>query len=321
MSNDLIITPQSQLEVSEDSISRFVNYYLNHLDIRKVSKIKYQNYLNQFLSWLKNRNIVYPTREHIIEFKQHLIEKELKETTISSYLKAIKRLFEYLSKTNKYENIAYGVKQPLVNTGFKKLSLSVEEAKLLLFSIDRSDIVGKRDYAIITLILHTGLRLIEVCRALKSDVKNEGENTLLYVQGKGHDAKDAFVVLTPSVLFAINDYLKYRDYNENSPLFASHSLKTKKETALSTTVLSNILHARLKEAGFDNPKITPHSLRHTAITLALLSGSSVQEAKEMARHTNINTTLIYAHNINRLSDNSPEKRIEEILNGRETPED
>ena len=49
MSNDLIITPQSQLEVSEDSISRFVNYYLN-----------------QFLTWLKNRNIVYPTREHII---------------------------------------------------------------------------------------------------------------------------------------------------------------------------------------------------------------------------------------------------------------
>ena len=36
MSNDLIITPQSQLEVSEDSISRFVNYYLNHLDIRKA---------------------------------------------------------------------------------------------------------------------------------------------------------------------------------------------------------------------------------------------------------------------------------------------
>ena len=53
MSNDLIITPQSQLEVSEDSISRFVNYYLNHLDIRKVSKVKYKNYLNQFLSWLK----------------------------------------------------------------------------------------------------------------------------------------------------------------------------------------------------------------------------------------------------------------------------
>ena len=320
MSNDLIITPQSQIEVSEDSISRFISFYLNHLDIRKVSKIKYTNYLNQFLNWLKDRNIVYPTREHIIEFKQYLIEKGLKETTISSYLKAIKRLFEYLSKTNKYENIAFGIKQPLVNAGFKKLALSVEEAKLLLFSIDRSDIIGKRDYAIVNLILHTGLRLIEVCRSLVEDVKNEGENTLLYVQGKGHDAKDAFVVLTPSVLFAINEYLKERDYNDKSPLFASHSLKSKKETPLSTVILSNILHARLKEAGFDNPKITPHSLRHTAITLALLSGSTVQEAKEMARHTDINTTLIYAHNINRLSDTSPEKRIEEILNGRETPE-
>ena len=210
MSNDLIITPQSQLEVSEDSISRFVNYYLNHLDIRKVSKIKYQNYLNQFLLWLKDRNIVYPTREHIIEFKQHLIEKELKETTISSYLKAIKRLFEYLSKTNKYENIAFGVKQPLVNTGFKKLSLSVEEAKLLLFSIDRSDIVGKRDYAIITLILHTGLRLIEVCRALNPD------STILSILSKHILTISFFVNLcqslptlasTISLKFIINHFL------------------------------------------------------------------------------------------------------------------
>ena len=311
--SDLMVIPQNQIEVSEHNINQSVSYYLNHLDIRKVSKVKYRNYLKQFLLWLKSHEVTHPAREHIIEFKQYLVEKQLKETTISSYLSAIKRLFEYLSKTNKYDNIAFGIKQPLVNSGFKKLSLSVEESKLLLFSIDCSDIIGKRDYAMITLMLHTGLRLIEVCRSLKCDIKQEGENTLLYVQGKGHDAKDAFVVLTPSVISAIDEYLKLRNYSESSPLFVSHSSKAVKETPLYTNILSNIIHARLKNAGFDNPKITPHSLRHTAITLALLGGSTVQETKEMARHANINTTLIYAHNINRLSDSSPEKIIEEIL--------
>jgi Phage integrase, N-terminal SAM-like domain. len=67
------------------------------------------------LLWLKAKEITHPLRENILEFKQYLQEKELKETTISAYLKAIKRLFEYLAKTGQYENIAYGIKQPLIN--------------------------------------------------------------------------------------------------------------------------------------------------------------------------------------------------------------
>ena len=313
MANDLI-EPINNIPAIL-TIDDFINRYLSFLDVRKTSKVKYKNYLEQFLLWLKGREISHPARENILEFKQYLQEKQLKETTISAYLKAVKRLFEYLAKTNQYENIAFGIKQPLINTGFKKLSLSVKEAQTLLFSIDKSSIIGKRDYAVINLILHTGLRLIEVLRADTKDIKNEGENTLLYVQGKGHDSKDAFVILTPSVIFAINDYLNERINYTNQPLFISHSKKNteQKPQRLSTTVLSKIISVRLKESGLDNPKITPHSLRHTAITFALMGGANLQEAKELARHTNMQTTLIYAHNIDRVSAQAPEYKIEEML--------
>lgn len=312
--DDKLIESQNRIQIL--TIDDFINRYLSFLDVRKTSKIKYKNYLEQFLSWLKGKEINHPTRENILEFKRYLQEKQLKETTISAYLKAVKRLFEYLAKTNQYENIAFGIKQPLINTGFKKLSLSVKEAQTLLFSIDRANLIGKRDYAIINLILHTGLRLIEVLRADAADIKNEGENTLLYVQGKGHDSKDAFVILTPSVLFAINDYLNERIDYTNQPIFISHSKKNtiqKPPQRLSTNILSKIISGRLKESGLDNPKITPHSLRHTAITLALLGGANLQEAKELARHTNMQTTLIYAHNIDRISPQAPEFKIEEML--------
>lgn len=43
------------------------------------------------------------------------------------------------------------------------------------------------------------------------------------------------------------------------------------------------------------------SLRHTAVTLALLGGASLQQAQSMARHTNINTTLVYSYNLDRVS--------------------
>jgi integrase/recombinase XerC/integrase/recombinase XerD len=43
------------------------------------------------------------------------------------------------------------------------------------------------------------------------------------------------------------------------------------------------------------------------------SGSSVQEVKEFARHKNLNTTMIYAHNIERIGEEVPERRIEQLL--------
>ena len=65
-------------------------------------------------------------------------------------------------------------------------------------------------------------------------------------------------------------------------------------------------------AGINSDRITAHSMRHTAVTLALIGGASIQEAQSMARHTNINTTMIYAHNLDRL-DSPAESKIEALL--------
>ncbi|MHB8277486.1 MAG: hypothetical protein ACYDIA_07525 [Candidatus Humimicrobiaceae bacterium] len=58
--------------------------------------------------------------------------------------------------------------------------------------------------------------------------------------------------------------------------------------------------------------LTAHSLKHTAITLSLMAVASIQEAQALARHKDINTTLIYSHNLNRIA-NAPEKKIEVLL--------
>ncbi|MBQ3456960.1 MAG: tyrosine-type recombinase/integrase, partial [Synergistaceae bacterium] len=46
--------------------------------------------------------------------------------------------------------------------------------------------------------------------------------------------------------------------------------------------------------------LTAHSLRHSAITIALMGGMSLQDTQSFARHQNLSTTLIYAHDVNRL---------------------
>lgn len=55
----------------------------------------------------------------------------------------------------------------------------------------------------------------------------------------------------------------------------------------------------LQKAGFNSSRLTAHSLRHSAVTLSLLNGATLQEAQMFARHANIATTQIYAHNLDR----------------------
>jgi integrase/recombinase XerD len=81
---------------------------------------------------------------------------------------------------------------------------------------------------------------------------------------------------------------------------------------LTTRSISRIVKDNLRKVGIDSSRITAHSLRHTAITLALQAGASIQEAQALGRHANINTTMIYAHNINRIT-HAPERKIDELL--------
>ncbi len=76
--------------------------------------------------------------------------------------------------------------------------------------------------------------------------------------------------------------------------------------------VGQIIKKYLRCIGLDNRRITAHSLRHTAITFSLQGGATIQEARAFARHASINTTITYAHNVNRIV-NAAERKIDMIL--------
>lgn len=169
-----------------------------------------------------------------------------------------------------------------------------------------------RDFAIVNLLIRTGLRTVELARADVGDIRTKGTQSVLYVQGKGRQDKDEFVVLTPAAIRPIYTYLALRESRgKDEPLFTSLSNKSYGKR-LTTRSLRRIAKDALRKAGFDDPRLTAHSMRHSAITLALLGGASLQQAQALARHSNINTTLIYSHNIDRVN-NAPEFAIEDLL--------
>ena len=162
----------------------------------------------------------------------------------------------------------------------------------------------------ILLMVTSGLRTIEVSRAKIEDMGVMGGHHVLFVQGKGRDDRNDYVKLSEVAMSAINDYLEVRgETNKRAPLFTSTSNNSKGKT-LTTRSISGIVKNSLVNAGFNTSRLTAHSLRHTAVTLSLLNGMPIEEARDLARHTNISTTMVYAHHIKRESN-----RCVDVLNG------
>jgi len=298
--------------VQSSNPTDYIDAFLKSQDVAKSSLLTYRRGLKQFSLWVADANVQLPTREDVLLYKHYLEDRGLSPATISSYLVCVRKLFAWMQTMKLCPNVAEGIKGAKRPRGFKKDPLTVDQAKELLDSIPQNDLIGKRDYALINLLIRTGLRTIEILRSNVGDIRQNASDTLLYVQGKGRTDKDDFVILTPGALKPINIYLAERGkLKEDEPLFTSTSNRNL-DGRMTTQAISAIVRYRLSQVGLHSNRVTAHSLRHTAITLALMGGATIQEAQMLARHSDINTTLIYAHNIDRI-EAAPEKKIDSLL--------
>jgi len=293
--------------------SVIIDRFLSAHDIKPKSKETYRRALRQFFKYTDEQAITRPTRETLISYKEYLIDRGLSAYTVSAYIIALRKLYQWAESEHLYPNIASQIKGQKKPKGFKKDALSVKQARKLLSSIDTTTLSGARDYAILNLLVRTGLRTIELSRANVEDIRQQGEQAVLYIQGKGRDSKDEIVVLTDDTLDIIRAYVSMRGQGvkDSSPLFISHSDRNYGDR-LTTRSISRIVKDNLRAIGLDDRRLTAHSLRHTAVTFSLIGGASIQEAQTLARHSDINTTLIYAHNLDRIS-KAPEHKIDAIL--------
>ena len=277
--------------LSEESYLRFVSF----IDAKQKTIETYTRALRQMFRYFGENGIRNPQREDILSYRESLKARGLKPTSIQNYITASRLFFEWTEQERIYPNVAAHVKGAKLDREHKKDYLTSAQSKAVLAGIDRSTPTGLRDYAIVALIITGALRTIEVSRADIGDLRTLGDFTVLYVQGKGRDEKTEYVKIPEPVERAIRDYLKARGETDTSaPLFSSTS-NNSKGGRLSTRTISGICKAAMIGAGYNSERLTAHSMRHTGVTLALLSGESLEEAQQYARHANIATTMIYNH--------------------------
>ena len=284
---------------SKDEIQSLTRAFLNGQNVKESSRNLYSRTLKQFFVWVgrTQKKLSDLTRVDILEYKGYL-ENELKLSPLSvcSYITALRKFYEWTEAEKLYPNIARGVKNPPRTQTFEKGFLTDEKSSELLAHFEG---VSLRDYAIVNLMLRTGLRTIEVIRATVGDIVFNGEQRTLKVWGKGKTEGEKgkglnFVVLTDKAYLPIKNYLEAarKGAKAGEPLFTSTSHQNSGQQ-LTTRTISRICKDGLKAIGLDSREYTAHSLRHTTASSLLEHGQGINQVQQVLRHSSPITTQIY----------------------------
>lgn len=164
--------------------------------------------------------------------------------------------------------------------------LTPGDVEALLGSCDRDTPVGRRDYAIILLLLRLGLRAGEAAALRLDDINwRAGE---LVVRGKGNTTER--LPLPADVGAALAGYLQHgRQQRREREVFLRRLAPIR---GLAPEGISEVVRAASERAGIGS--FGAHRLRHTAATSMLNAGASLTDVAQVLRHRNVATTAIYA---------------------------
>lgn len=294
-----VLDKKEVTQTFKEDIQNLLEAFLSGLDVKESSRKLYGRTLKQFFTWIERtgRNLSELTKADATEYKAYL-ENELKLSplTIGSYIVSLRKFYEWIENEGLYKNITRGIKTPQRSQAFEKQYLSEAKSRELLGHFES---LSLRDYAIVNLMLRTGLRTIEVSRALVGDICFMGEQRVLKIWGKGkteaEKGKDYnFVVLTDKAYLPIKNYLEAtrKGARGGEPLFTSISHQNQGKQ-LSTRTISGICKEGLRSIGLDGREYTAHSLRHTTASLLLGNGQPLLAVQHVLRHASVNTTQRY----------------------------
>jgi site-specific recombinase XerD len=168
-------------------------------------------------------------------------------------------------------------------------ALSADEVQRLLSGCERKTVVGRRNGAILLLLVRLGLRAGEVVGLTLDDIDWAAGTLCIHGVGTREDR----LPIPQDVGAALADYLRHV-----RPVCASRRVFVRMRAPYrgfaSSAAISSLVRRALARAGLDPAHKGAHLLRHTVATQMLRQGASLAEIGELLRHRSQQTTMIYA---------------------------
>ncbi|MCC0179729.1 tyrosine-type recombinase/integrase [Waterburya agarophytonicola K14] len=328
----VLVVPESTSVTLEKIFTEFLQLEVGDGAASADTIRNYLSQTKQYLDWSKD-NLLLPLDaevEDIKLYRQYLVQSGYQNNTIATKLNIVRIFYKAalthgLIKSNPAEKIKAPKdrKDPAARITF----MEAEELKFLLdhiqFQLDEAKtnkqrLVLMRDRILIGIMSLEGCRTVEMHQLKIEDIVRQGIKTGLQVSAK---RASRVVPLTDNLATQLDEYLKVRQKvlrRKIKPIdFAFVSLSNNsKGKQLTRRSIRAIIDGYLVAT---NLKYTPgrtlsaHSLRHTAGTLALRTGSDLRQVQDLLGHADPRTTSIYAHVGDRWEHN-PGASIEEKLN-------
>lgn len=260
----------------------------------------YRRDLIKFLRWLNTHNkpIKTLTRADITDYLAALTQEAIAPSSRGRKLFAIRSFLQFLAETQQIPgNPAVGIRAPKLDVKQRRVLSEIEYRRL-------RDVVRKasiRDYAIVELVLQTGLRVSEVCN-LKYPQDIEFSNKTVHASLTVRDTKsrtDHLIPLNSVAEKAIQTYIQQRPTDTET----NHLFLTNRKTPMSQPLLSRLLKRYFRLANITSASF--HTLRHTFATHSLAMGTNIIVIKETLGHKHLTTTEKYLHFIR-------ERQVEEL---------
>lgn len=244
-------------------------------------------YYRRWLRELSGHGIdLYEAEEwHVGDWKKYMLEvEEWAPATARRRMTSVGGMYEWALRARLHDrNPEFAVKRPTVGDNTQYTGLVLTDLKLLANYAQTQPV---RTTAVVALLMTTGMRVSELCKASVGGLEPDGPKVMLRITRKG--GKNDRVEIPHGTYQVLSTYLGERS---TGPLILGE-----RGGAISRHVVWRMIRG-LGDAALPHlaGKLHPHDLRHSFVSLLLLLTGDARKVQGRAGHTDINHTFRYAH--------------------------
>jgi site-specific recombinase XerD len=258
------------------------------------SQRSYDHAIREFIDWYCSEPRLAFNRTVVTRYRISLEQAHYASSTINLRLAAIRRLA--------YEAADCGLLSPDLAAGIRRVKgvkkhgvrignwLTAEQGKRLLAAFDNGRLRGKRDYAMVAVLLGCGLRRAEAAALTVETLQQREEHWVIAdLVGKGGHVRTVPVPIW--VKAAVDDWLHAAEVDAGPVFRAINKAQRVGKSAFSPKVIWGVVKAASAKCSLEN--VAPHDLRRTCARLCHEAGGELEQVQFLLGHVSVQTTERY----------------------------
>lgn len=277
-----------------DTVPGFFDYLVQERGLRPLTVGAYRIHLGHFEAYLRQVGVESMRELSPTILSAYLVERAgtgLVKSTVRDEAGALKVFLRYAHRQGILaSDLSTAVGWPQVyRLSDIPRSISWADVNLVLAGVDRRTVAGRRDYAILVLLVTYGLRAREVAALTVDDIDWKHERLAVPERKAGHSTAFTLSVVVGEALL---DYLQHgRPTTSDRHVF--FRAVAPRQPISAAGVSSRARHYLLK-AGINVPRPGSHTLRHTAVQRLVDANFTLKTIGDFVGHRSARSTEVYA---------------------------